>query len=284
MAGHLATPFSLGALPAPIHEIARILTGSVDFTVPGSEKIIKSRVNYMTYADALTSPLAVTRAVSESLDLETYSRFLENSKFRNVNFFKSLRDEVAQCVFCLQKSNSVEAFIHLYRCIEFMSEACGVLYISYQDDFTQSMEFFKAVHNDESMGPIGLLSRTSEYISKSEEIEELYFDFVPSGLDQEHITALGSQLNSIGIKDMQGVDKFWDDTYGYKVSVKFSEVPKFISTVRTRIYHNQRSIKNIDLFKVGGFSGLAEMLTSPTLSWFATMYFTLLRALIKRSA
>lgn len=283
MSGHAAAPYAVGSIPAQLHTIARVLTGSVDFADFGSNKTIKPRKNYLTGLGAIESPQGIARAISEDLGLAKYEAFLLSHKYKNIGFFSILSNSLAQCIYDINKGNNTDSFVHLYRCIEFISEACAVLYVTRQDDFLKSMAFFKTVHSHENLGAIGLLTSTCQQIAEYEQLSELTFDYIPSMFSDEHIELLGSQLNMLQIGNMEGVELVWDAASEYRVSVAFSAVPEFISRIRNRAYHNQRAQKNMDLYAIGGFSDLSQMLTAPTLSWFATMYFTLLRALIVRT-
>ena len=283
MSGHLAAPYAVGSLPAPIHTIARVLTGSIDIADFESNRTIKPRTNYLTGLRAIDSPRGVARAISEGLDLEEYKAFLLSQRYKNIGFFSILNNSLSQCVYDLNKGNNTDSFVHLYRCIEFMSEACAVLYVTRQDDFVKAMSFFKTVYSHENLGAIGLLTSTCQQIADQEQLSELTFDYIPSMFSDEHIDKLGAQLNMLQIGNMEGVEFVWDPASEYRVSVAFSAVPEFISKIRNRAYYNQSAQRNMDLYAIGGFSDLSQMLTGPTLSWFATMYFTLLRALIIRA-
>lgn len=57
--------FKLGHLPSPICDIARLLTGSVDFQGYENGKSFKSRENYLNGATEIRTPKALAKAVSE---------------------------------------------------------------------------------------------------------------------------------------------------------------------------------------------------------------------------
>lgn len=277
-------PFKLGSLPSPICDIARVLTGSVDFHAHENGKAFKSRRNYLNGAQEFRTPASLSGAVSEHVTPELFQKFLNRVRYKNIGFFNGLRDEISQAIYYHHTENNVESFVHTYRSIEFIAEACGLLYVTYQDDFTKSMAFFRSIYTDENMGPIGLLSQTLDKIAESENLESVTFDFSPSNIPASYVGHIGSQLRRIGVPEMNGVSFTWDENDGYIVSVRFAEVARFISTVRNRTYHNYRSGANIALRPIGGLSPLTGMLVPPTLSWIATLYFTLLRALVVREA
>jgi hypothetical protein len=284
MSGQTFGLYAIGALPAPIHEIARLLTGSIDLAIDGSETALRQRRNFLSGGAALSSPRSIVKSISEGITEDDYKRCLQTNRFKNIAFFTSLRDEISRCVYSINQGDHVESFVYVYRCIEHLAEACGILYVTYQDDFGKSIKFFKDIYNNENMGPIGLLSSTAKSIASSEHLGDVYFDYEPILIDPAIMTAVKVQLIRIGIKTTDNVNFTWEESEGYKIAVKFEEVPSFISNIRNRTYHNQNSYKNIELHKIGGLSGLASMLTAPTLSWVATMYFTLLRALVVRSS
>lgn len=275
-------PFVFNQNGCCVHEIFRILTGSANIKIPGSEKIILLRENvYGASAWKSSDPSNIFNLLfSDSISLDEYKFLVTTLSLRENSFFIKLRDELILCLVNKKNKRYTESFLYIYRILELISVAFPMIYAITQEGFRKSHDFLKSLITNEKDGDLSILDKAIPALSKEGELENLVFDFSIAGLDIEFVANLRRQLNDCikpSVKNM-----YFDDDGDILFHVPFNDMVKFIVNMRNRMFHYRIREKNIDLGSIGGADNICKIIIDEIIKWFSLVFSEIIRVLSRR--
>jgi hypothetical protein len=274
----LAKPFGLNANGVPMHEVLRLLTGSVDLSVDG-QRLRLTNNELRNFRGRSSAAKRYTSQIFDSqLTVEEYASFLLHNEFKNSAFFKSLKGELSLCLLAKKQARYSESFLYLYRIVEHISMAFPMLYALTHDEFRNSYSFLRSLLNNDKEGELKVLSTAMRTLANSSNLSALTFDFSVSGLSVDYISNLRSELEAAV---MPKVAMDFEDHGDILFRIAFNNMPSFFVTVRNRLFHHKIDQRNIDLTLLGGANTLCRIALEQMLYWFSLVYTEILRVLAR---
>lgn len=280
-----ARPFSFYDDGARIHEILRLLLGSVNiFDKDKSKSIILSENYLRDGTKRLAIPSKIMIAVfSNDITIEDYEKFVRAESLRNRDFFTQLQRELTLCLVSRKNGRFTESFLYLYRILEFISLAFPFLYSVTQVKFANSHTFLKSMTSNERDGDLKMLIAALPEISRSVSLNSTTFDFSIAGIDKNFGKALRSEFSRCIIPDVKGLelsDELMEPDR--LLRVQFNLMPKLIISIRNRMFHYRVGEANIELSDLGGAEKVCELCIDEFIHWFALLYTGIMKVLAKR--
>lgn len=275
--GGPAKPFGLGTEGYALHEIVRMIVGNVDIIDRSTGRLVKLRRNELR-----TNPLRahkVARVVrllfDANVDLDDYARLLVTVGARNSRFFATIRDEFIVCLVARQERRYTEAFLYLYRILEFTSVAFPMLYALSHQNFVGSQSFLKSLVADGKEGDLKILSKALPALSAQGNLNGILFDFSIGGYDVALIDALKSELSAAVKPAVAGME--FEDQGDVLFRVPFDNMSHLFSSLRNRMFHYRNGERNIDLVKTGGSEIVCKLCIDELIYWFCLVYTEIVR-------
>jgi hypothetical protein len=278
-------PFGVGATGVPSFECLRLLCGSV--ILEHKDTLARVPLKFCNLAQSTrvmksnTIKEIVNRAFDDEIGIDEVRVFLEVAQHRNLDYWERLKGELCLALHAAEQQRHVEAFLHTYRLFEWISIAMPLFFAQGELDYFRSMDFLKALPENDKSGELLILKRFSAKVSEAGGYGGLTIDVpltchVP-GWDQEFADQIDKfVLEPEGIKDADV-----DIAQGL-VKIPFSSFPKFYVAFRNRLFHNSISRKNLIVDKLGGAELTCRPLTRPALNWFCLVFCVVLNRAVSR--
>lgn len=272
MAKVAVKPYDL-ATTHPFVQIARMLSGTACFEY--ESKLVQSRINWITLNKPANTPEKIANHVGEDATEKGLSQLIVSYRQSNVGFFKKLKNEIAQCLLYYKLGRHTECFMHLYRALEFISDAVPILYLDRVNDFNKSIDIINSIATNE-IGELKALSRVCELISQNNDsFKDLTFSISLDDTYSEYSGKIKSQLKEV----FPSYKEHWQEQ---QLDILYKHMPDFIISVRNRSFHYMRKQANLDFSNIGGANELFKLVNKTSISWLATIYFQLVESMYNR--
>lgn len=275
-----SSPFSVNSDGHQIHEILRLLVGTINVHDKFLDRDIVLNADYSRKIVPKRSakPEKIVELLyqpDEQITLEDYANFLTKTAGSNKEFFGRIRQELVHLLVCQKSDSHAEAFLHLYRILEHISLAFPVLYSKYQSDFAASHAFHKSLFKGERDSDFVALKVFTSVLAQSANVGGLPFCFDYSVFEKRYADACIRELKSRLSSEYQ---ELIDDTT-YQLTVPFASVPGLIIEVRNKTFHFMNEDNNFRICETGGAHFLFSPITNEALYWFFHMFSEMIRAL-----
>lgn len=115
-------------------------------------KLIKQRVNYAHLGTKLNKKLS-SSSISDcqlpiSNNVQNFNLYIKRNR-KNTLMFSKLLFEFSNFFYQKQKYSSIAAFVHLYRCIEYISYCFPLVYTSKAGDYKGTYDALKSFFSEE---------------------------------------------------------------------------------------------------------------------------------------
>lgn len=272
-------PFGLNGDGVAMHEVLRLLTGSVDLNVDG--KLIKITSNELkTFRGRSSSAARYTKFVFDNQLTEyDYSEFLRKYEHKNINFFKDLKGELALCLIEKKQNRFQESFLYLYRIVEHISLAFPMMFALTHDEFQSTYRFLQSILQNDKEGDLRVLKTAMQKLADQANLSSIQFEFSVSGLDLDYVSKLKSEI-SASVKP-HVADLEFEDQGDTLFRVPFNSMPSFFVTVRNRLFHYKLDQRNISLVNLGGADTICRICLEQMLHWFSLVYTEIMRVLAR---
>lgn len=272
-------PFSLYDNGHHIHEILRLLIGSVDAYDKHQAKLIKLNEDYskMISPNRSARPEKLVSLIyqpEEAITLDDYQKFLSATWRLNKDFFATLEFELVHSLVCAKSGSQTEAFLHFYRMLEHMALAFPVLYSKYQTDFRRSHAFHKSLFKSERDSDFVALRVFVEELARASNLTGLPFVVDYSIFENTFARACTTELKA-RLQDFHSVI----DENTHQVSLTFEEFPSFVIAVRNKTFHFMNEAENFRICEMGGGDILFRPIVEQSLSWFLQLFAEMVRAI-----
>jgi hypothetical protein len=272
-------PFGLNEDGVALHEILRLILGNVDLYHEDSELLVKIRTNELrTNGFHRGKPERMVNILFDNeISLQEYARLLSSVGTRNSTFFAQVRSELALCLLAKKQGRFTEAFIYLYRILEYISIAFPMLYALSNHDFFGSQRFLKSLVLDGKEGDLKVLERAIPTLSAQGNLNGITFDFSVAGMHSDRVGAIRAELTEAvrpKVADME-----FETEGDILFRVPFDQMSMLFVSVRNRMFHYKIGERNINLARVGGSELLCKICLKELLYWFSLVYTEIIRVL-----
>lgn len=275
-------PFGIGGTAA-IHEIMRLLTGSVNIKNVETLKVLCLTEDQLRRGGPRTAKPARILSIlfDEGVSLAEYGRFVVAASQRNFSFFQQLKRELTFCLICKKEGRYTESFLYLYRILEFVSLALPLLYASTLRNFGEGHAFLRSLLEDEKGSELKALEKAVPTLIAGTDLGRLLFDFDVVGVDLDFIDALRTEIRSKVAQKVKDVD--FDRGEEVIFSVPFTSMSSFMVSLRNRMFHYKIGQQNIDLGAIGGAERVLRICLPEFIYWFALIMTEIIRTLARQS-
>lgn len=272
-------PFGLYGDGLAIHEILRLLLGSVNIEEQTGSKLVVINKNQLGVGGSrLCKPeKIVSLVISNEITLSDYKMLIEDVNARNTDFFVRLRRELTLALFCRKIGRHTESFLYMYRVLEMISLAIPMIYALTKSDFSNTHGFLKGLFSNERAGDLAALKAAVATIAAEGGLAPLKFDFSVSGREVSFVDELRSQITRCVLPDVRSLEI--EDQGDTLFRVPFASMPAFFVTVRNRMFHYRIGEPNFDLSALGGSEALCDICLDQILFWFTHLYLEIVRVL-----
>lgn len=254
--------------PGPLVEILRLLAGTTRLQNSDNLTYTYCRNNFIKPGKQISREglgELLSYIFEEAPSADEVKTQLRNLRGRNIPFYTDVRDETLLTLFEIGRERYTNSFLHLYRVLERLSVACPLLYLNQEGDFRKSHCFLVTLGMGEKDTELLILNRFLERLSdKNDNLRNLRIDHSFYEFETDYADRLKAELRRCGILERINAEEVDD---GYKISIQFKDMPKFIAGVRNRLLHNQSGQKNFKISELGGTDQLCRFVVAPGLHW-----------------
>lgn len=233
--------------------------------------------------ERLKDYLAPALSVEELGDIFLDRRFANS----NFNFHRRLLNEYTNFAFHQSQNSYTTAFIYLYRILEMISIPFPSIYLSKMPDFNSAFQFIKDctsadLTKENSKGELGVFKTFTRKIFELDPIKDFTIDIIidPSKFSadvQKSYYRLLKNMSGTALNEA-GCTEF--DT----VSLKFIELSSLVINIRNRFFHLFSANRhNIDADEIYNTDTFFELINPHIASWFAVLYFEVVKFSITQS-
>lgn len=277
-------PFGLYANGAMIHEILRLLTGSVNLRFNETGKILRLNWDEVQRKNSRNArPDKVCALIFGSdMVLSDYENFVIKASAINNKFYSDLIRELTLCLGSKRRGRFTESFLYFYRMLEYISVAFPMLYATSEKDFRKSHAFLQGLMQAEKDGDLKVLERAVPVIGHDSGLHHITFDFSVAGYDVAFVDSLRVQLDAIfsGVKSLK--DVVIEEEGDVLIRAPFNAMSSLMTVFRNRMFHYRIRESNFDLEKLGGSENISRLVISEGIYWFAILFTEMVKTLAKR--
>ncbi len=277
-------PFGLHANGVPIHEILRLLTGSINLRVNDSGKILPLNWDEVQRKNSRNArPQKICDLIfGDDMAIADYEVFVVKASATNNKFYADLLRELTLCLGAKRQGRFTECFLYLYRILEYISVAFPMLYAASEKDFRKSHAFLQGLMQAERDGDLKILERAIPVIGHDSGLHHITFDFSVAGYDTTFVESLRRQLEPIvsSSKSLKAV--VIEEEGEILLRVPFNAMSSLMTVFRNRMFHYRIKETNFDLGKLGGSEKISRLVVSEGIYWFSILFAEIVKALAKR--
>lgn len=262
-------PFGLGSHGVPLFECIRILTGTVNILEVATGKQIPIRNNFLKPGKRFNAdiPKHITGSIFEAeVSVENFKEVLLKIKHNNRGFWTNLRNQLTLLVLAFKSKKYVDCFLILYRVFEKISIAAPLIYASIQTEYSKVHKFLQSLNSNKNDGELAAFREFLPVLAKEGSYLSLSIEYKYEGLDAQVSKELHAQLDRIVFqKNKKIIHQEFAGESGYEIS--FTSVLSFFVECRNRLFHNQSSRENFDIWLLNSPETVCEVLCYPTINW-----------------
>lgn len=272
-----------------MHDIFRVLMGTVNVLETGTGKIVKLTENETRIGSGrsakpvrLFNYLIGPEGEDQPISLDAFEGFLQETKPVNRTFFVGLQTELTLCLTSKALGRSTESFLYFYRMLEHMSLAFPLTYALIEDDFGKAHRFLKSLLANERDGDLRALNIFVPKIAELGGFSNESFVFSFAGYDRSLAKSCSEELKRCVGSYVTDIE-FKDELSDYEFSIPFNSMHSFVVSLRNRMFHHRIGEANLNLSKIGGSEVLTDVVMREAVHWFTKIYSEIIRALINKS-
>lgn len=214
--------------------LLRLLLGGVKLTYGNDTKAVSQNIDYsrlpfersdrVTYL-TLNGIFKVDDICEDSIVSICNKYFLKNRK--NTYIHNQVLNELS--MFIWEKDRSpMTAFVHLYRCLEFISYSFPMIYASKSKDYMGTFESLRKFLAGDASGELGFMKKFIKEIYNNNQILKYQFDIT---IQIDNIEKVREESRAVFGND------FTYNFEGNTFSLAFDQMMSFFITLRNRYFH-----------------------------------------------
>lgn len=252
--------------------LLRLFSGSVKMQSE-SGIIMRQKIDYTTlsYTESTRDNQAFSRILTEIFSSDEAvilcNRYFSQNR-KNSRIYNQMLIEITK-YFMNEKKSPTVAFIHLYRCLEFMSYSFPLIYASKSKDFMGTFTNLKNFLKGDVDGELKFFKNFTNEMFLSEPTTLTYIFEMP--VNSDNLEKLSNEFKRVILPHNY---EFEDGM----IRVEFQNMHSLFVTIRNRYFHNLvgQNNKNIEAFDYC-IDDLFLSLNSHFLNWIAYIFITILQ-------
>lgn len=277
---HDAMPGTTKKLPEaltfnnPPHEaiLCRLLLGTIDIEHNFESSKIKQRINFANLGIVKNQRLGLKVFEEIGLPVLENKDIIDNyfrGNRRNNSIYRGVLIEFSNYFYQKNKGAYLSSFVHLYRCIEFISYSFPLIYASKSRDYNGTYNALKLYFSDDQKSELKFFKKFQlELIDNN--VLNLRFDI--------EIESPNSDMSEEFIKIIRSLCSGLDLAENNELSLPYKDLFDFTIRLRNRYFHllsgtNQRNIQSDKIIVENLFKGINDIVAN----WIAYIYFEILK-------
>lgn len=258
--------------------LIRLLTGTVQLTNNLSTDSFDQFSNY-SILGAPTNTIISTKHLKECVEPESNLTNLVKHLLRtrgNAKFFENILEEYSSYFYKSAKNSFTTGFLHLYRCLEYISYSFPLLYASIDTDYYGSFTKLKNYFDSSKSELVFFEVFVEKLMDDSQLDSHLIFNFntFDINVNKNHYQI---------IKRLLPEDKIIGDTTNVSLTTTYRQLIDLSIKLRNRYFHfssgDKRNIKGTEIIENDiFFANINDELAN----WMALIYFEILKHMCER--
>jgi len=250
----------------------RLLLGTINITHNHEKIIIKQRANYSILGieqNTVLSSRNIQNCLGALNQVESVNTYFKRNR-KNTDVFEQVLLEFTNYFFQRDKGAHTTAFVHLYRCIEYMSYCFPLIYASKTQDYSGTYKSLKNFLSGEQKSELKFFKAFQATLMGSSFLNsKIHLDIVSPTSDMKDI------FNEIIRELCRGNI---DSDSGGVITIKYEAFFDFIINLRNRYFHfmtgtNMKNISSKDISMDYFFKSVNEQIAN----WISLIYFEICR-------
>jgi hypothetical protein len=252
--------------------LLRLLSGNIKIQIENGKFLrIKNDYTKLAYTKTTNDSQPFNRILSgiftsSDAEMNCNKYFMQNRK--NVGIYDQMLVEISKYFINEIKSPTV-AFVHLYRCLEFMSYSFPLIYASKSKDFMGSFTNLKNYLNGNSDGELKFFKNFANVLFSNEQSTQEYL--FEMEINSPDLVSIVNDLKA----SIPPTDYVIDNGV---IQIKFKHMNSFFISLRNRYFHNfvgqsSNNIKAMDYC----IDDLFISMNSHFLNWISYIFITIIQ-------
>lgn len=247
----------------------RLLLGTINISNNYDMFKIKQRINYAqlgTKTVGRLSALSIGDCQIPLLDnKDNFTKYMKRNR-TNHEIYDKLLFEFSNYFYQKSKDSNIAAFVHLYRCIEFISYTFPLVYASKSNNYHGTYKALKSFFSEEQKSELKFFKAFQKSLIDESILNlQLVLDIITP--DEE----MGNRINAI-LRDVCFGLHSTDN--GTSISINYGSLFDFIITLRNRYFHmlTGSGNRNIDDTSIC-IEYLFKSINDHVANWIAYIYY-----------
>lgn len=198
-------------------------------------------------------------------------------KYRNVQYFQELYDELCNYYFAVYDNNYVAAFVHEYRMIEYIAYAYPLIYAVRSNDFYMTFGHLKNFVNNQGKGELSFFQSAINKIFNNNDILSTSFDISLESISNETVKNIYCGILRSYIKPEWQHTSTTDDLF----AIKFNQVSSVLIELRNKIFHHSvNTHNNLLASRLLDMNFFMKLITPTFFNWLSVVYLEVFKSIL----
>lgn len=197
-------------------------------------------------------------------------------KYRNIQYFRELYDELCNYYFAVNDNNYVAAFVHEYRMIEYIAYAYPLIYAVRSNDFYMTFGHLKNFVSNQGKGELSFFQSAINKIF-ADDILSTSFDISLESISNENVKNIYCEILRNYIKPEWLHTSTTDDLF----AIKFNQVSSVLIELRNKIFHHSvNTHNNLLASRILDMNFFMKLITPTFFNWLSVVYLEVFKSIL----
>lgn len=197
-------------------------------------------------------------------------------KYRNIQYFRELYDELCNYYFAVNDNNYVAAFVHEYRMIEYIAYAYPLIYAARSNDFYMTFGHLKTFVSNQGKGELSFFQSAINKIF-ADDILSTSFDISLESISNENVKNIYCEILRGYIKPEWLHTSTTDDLF----AIKFNQVSSVLIELRNKIFHHSvNTHNNLLASRLLDMNFFMKLITPTFFNWLSVVYLEVFKSIL----
>lgn len=197
-------------------------------------------------------------------------------KYRNIQYFKELYNELCNYYFAVNDNNYVAAFVHEYRMIEYIAYAYPLIYAVRSNDFYMTFGHLKNFVTNQGKGELSFFQSAINKIF-DDGILSTSFDISLESISNENVKNIYCEILRGYIKPEWLHTSTTDDLF----AIKFNQVSSVLIELRNKIFHHSvNTHNNLLASRLLDMNFFMKLITPTFFNWLSVVYLEVFKSIL----
>lgn len=267
------------------YKIFRLFTGRVKISCEVTHRLCEINNDTISFCYSRNYDGFITKIASYIIEEDDINsvEWLSNEiskgrlRYRNINYFQELYDELCNYYFAVNDNNYVAAFVHEYRMIEYIAYAYPLIYAVRSNDFYMTFGHLKNFVNNQGKGELSFFQSAINKIFAKDDILSTSFDISLENISNEKVKNSYCDILRNYIKPEWQHPSTTDDLF----AIKFNQVGSVLIELRNKIFHHSVNTQNNLLAsRLLDMNFFMELITPTFFNWLSVVYLEVFKSIL----